>query len=322
MTMALLALALGVLLLAFSADRFVTGAAITAKTLGIPPLLVGMLVIGFGSSMPEFVVTVIAATEGNPGLALGNAFGSNISNIALILGVTAILKPVTVRSSVLTTELPILIFVTMILAVLLSIDGQLDRWDGWTLIAIFVLVMGWSIYVGLGTQKDELGDGVEESLKNPMSLRLAVTYMIGGLIFVVISSRILVWGGVTAAQIIGISDVVIGLTIVAIGTSLPELASAIAAVRQGEHDLALGNVIGSNIFNSTLVIGTAGVIAPTIIEAEMIVRDLPIMIAFTFLLFVCCYDLGSSKPRIDRQEAVAFLTCYVGYNLLLFSQMF
>ncbi|MBT4159839.1 MAG: calcium/sodium antiporter [Gammaproteobacteria bacterium] len=322
MTEALLALVLGIVLLAVSADRFVAGAAVTANVLGIPPLLVGMLVIGFGSSMPEFVVSVIAATEGNAGLALGNAFGSNISNVALILGITALITPITVKSTVLTTELPILIFITMICTVLLSVDGVLGRGDGWTLIVIFIFVMGWSIYIGMGTKQDELGTEVEHALKDRLSLPMAVTFMIGGLIFLVISSRLLVWGGVSVAHLLGISDVIIGLTIIAIGTSLPELASSIAAVRHNEHDLAIGNVIGSNMFNTTIVIGTAGAISPTTIEPAMITRDIPIMIGFTFLLFVSCYSLGSSTPRITRGEAVALLICYLGYNTLLFSQMF
>ena len=318
---AVLALILGIVLLAVSADRFVAGAAVTARVLGIPPLLVGMLVIGFGSSMPEFVVSVISATEGNGGLALGNAFGSNISNIALILGITAMMKPISVKSSVLRTELPILIFITMIASVLLGVDAELGRFGGWVLIAIFALIMGWSVWVGMNTQRDELGNNMEQALEGRMSLRRAGLYMLVGMIVLILSSRLLVWGGVTIAQALGISDIIIGLTIVAIGTSLPELASAIAAVRHNEHDLALGNVIGSNIFNTTIVIGAAAAISPMEIEPDMISRDLPIMLSFTLLLFVSCYSLGSSKPRISRPEALALLVCYVGYYALLTSEI-
>lgn len=321
MTQAILALIFGIIILAISADRFVAGAAVSAKLLGIPPLLVGMLVIGFGSSAPEFVVSVIAASEGNAGLALGNVLGSNISNIALILGITALIKPITVKSSVLRKELPILIFITMITTVLLTVDRTLGRADGWILIGIFLCVMGWTIWVGLRTDKDELGEEMAHALENRLSLPRATLYMVGGLIFLVLSSRLLVWGGVTIAEALGISDVMIGLTVVAIGTSLPELAAAIAAVRHNEHDLALGNVIGSNIFNTTIVIGAAGAIVSTPIDPAMISRDIPIMIGFTFMLFLTCYSLGSQTPRINRGEALVLLSCYFCYNALLISQM-
>lgn len=321
MSLSIAALIVGIVFLALSADKFVEGAAVSASKLGIPPLLVGMLVIGFGSSMPEVVVSVIAARDGNPGLALGNAIGSNITNIGLILGISAMVNPITVKSSVLTRELPILIFITMICTMLLGLNGVLSRTDGWILIATFFAVMAWSIYAGLSTKDDDLATEVDHSLEDSISLNRAIVYLVVGMILLVISSRVLVWGGVGLARLLGISDLIIGLTIIAIGTSLPELASAIVAVRRNQHDLALGNVIGSNIFNTTIVIGITGVIAPTVIEPDMFVRDIPILIGFTFLLFVACYSFSGRTPKVSRPEAVAFLICYVSYNLLLVSQM-
>ena len=270
--LATIALVLGIVFLALSADKFVEGAAITARRMGITPLLVGMLVIGFGSSLPELVVSLLASKDGNTGLALGNALGSNISNIALILGVTAVLSPLAVRSSLLKRELPILLFVTVAASLLLAYDGFLGRDDGGLLLLLFLLVMTWSVYAGLRSPEDKLGIEIEQSLENHVSTGRALVYLVGGLIVLVISSRLLVWGGVGLARELGVSDLIIGLTIVALGTSLPELASAIAAVRRNEHDIALGNVIGSNIFNTTIVIGAAGLVHPTVLEPIMMSR--------------------------------------------------
>lgn len=323
MLLALTALISGIVLLAASADKFVEGSAITARRLGIPPLLVGMLIIGFGSSLPELVVTMIAASEGNSGLALGNAFGSNISNIGLILGVTAILSPITVRSHVLTRELPILLLVTLVCILLLVSDSILGRPDGWILIGLFVCVMSWSVFAGLKSQRDELAVEVEEALEQDKDISTfkAAVYLVLGLIFLVISSRLLVFGGVALARQLGISDVIIGLTVVAIGTSLPELASAIAAVRRKEHDIALGNVIGSNLFNTSIVIGTAGAIIPTALEIEMITRDIPVLLSFTFLLYFLCSSFVKRTPRVSRNDGIALLVCYLAYNAYLFSQI-
>ena len=314
----LLGLAGGIVLLVYSADKFVEGAAATAKRLGWPPLLIGMLVIGFGSSMPEMAISALSSLQGNPGLALGNAFGSNITNIALILGVTALINPISVGSSVLQRELPFLAGLTALLAILLYDGDQLDRTGGVILIAAFLVLMSWSIYAGLKTDKDRLGEIVAHELSAPLDMKVAILYTIVGLIFLVISSRILVWGGVEIAKVFGISDLIIGLTIVAVGTSLPELASSIAAVRKNEHDLALGNVIGSNMFNTTVVLGIAGAIAPSTLEAAVLFRDIPVMALLTLALFVMCYSfVGPGKGRINRMEGGLLLMSYVAYNTSL-----
>ncbi len=313
--LAIAAVIVGIVLLVFSADKFVDGAAAAAKRAGLPPLLIGMLVIGFGSSMPEMVISGLSASQGNSGLALGNAFGSNITNIALILGLTAAISPIRVESSILRRELPLLAFVTLTAAALLYVDGALSRTDGWLLIGLFVVIMAWSIHAGVNNKTDHLAVMVEQELQAPMSMARAITYVVFGLILLVISSQILVWGGVEIARALGISDLIIGLTVVAVGTSLPELAASIAAVRKNEHDLALGNIIGSNLFNTSIVIGITGTIGPTILEPGILSRDLPVLGILTVALFLMGYAFRERTAGIiSRLEGVLLLIAYLIYN--------
>lgn len=313
--LAIAAVIIGIVLLVFSADKFVDGAAAAAKRAGLPPLLIGMLVIGFGSSMPEMVISGLSASQGNSGLALGNAFGSNITNIALILGLTAAISPIRVESSILRRELPLLAFVTLTAAALLYVDGALSRTDGWLLIGLFVVIMAWSIHAGVNNKTDHLAVMVEQELQVPMSMARAITYVVFGLILLVISSQILVWGGVEIARALGISDLIIGLTVVAVGTSLPELAASIAAVRKNEHDLALGNIIGSNLFNTSIVIGITGTIGPTILEPGILSRDLPVLGILTAALFLMGYAFRERTAGIiSRLEGVLLLIAYLIYN--------
>ena len=225
MITAFLAIVVGLLLLIWSADRFVEGSASTARHFGMPPLLIGMVIIGFGTSAPEMVVSALAASQGNPGIALGNAYGSNITNIALILGLTALISPIAVHSQILRKELPILTGITA-LAAWQVLDGEITRFDAWVLLGVFGGLMTWTIWQGMQQQADTLGDEMEQELSvRTMPIRRAVFWLVIGLVLLVISSRILVWGAVEVAQRFGVSDLIIGLTIVAIGTSLPELAS-------------------------------------------------------------------------------------------------
>lgn len=310
--LALCAVIIGLALLVWSADRFVDGAAATARHLGMPPLLIGMVIIGFGTSAPEMVVSAFAALQGNPGIALGNAYGSNITNIGLILGLTALISPIAVHSSVVRKELPILIAVTL-LAVALLLTGEITRLDAWIFLGVFAVLMAWSIWQGLRQRSDALSGEVTESLdQEQMALSRALFWLLLGLIVLVLSSRVLVWGAVEIALQLGVSDLIIGLTVVAIGTSLPELASAIAAARKGEHDLALGNIIGSNLFNTLVVVGIAGAIQPMVVPPEVIWRDMLVMGLLTLLLFVVSY--GFRGPgRINRLEGLLLLLCYLGY---------
>ena len=321
MLAALLAVVFGIALLVWSADRFVEGAAAGARHFGMPALLIGMVVVGFGTSAPEITVSVLAAAQGNPGIALGNAYGSNIANIALILGLTALIAPITVHSQVVRRELPLLITVTAIAAWQLW-DGEVSRADAWGLLGVFAVVMGWSIRQGIRQKPDALGDETEQELRlHAMPLKRAIFWLIIGLALLIISSRILVWGAVEIARDFGVSDLVIGLTVVAVGTSLPELASSIIAARKGEHDLALGNVLGSNLFNTLAVVGIAGLIQPMSVGAEVIARDIPVMAALTVMLFVFCLGLRAA-PCINRLKGGILLSCYVAYTAFLITTSF
>ena len=316
-----LAILAGLALLVWSADRFVEGSAAAAGHFGMPPLLIGMVVVGFGTSAPEMVVSALAATQGNPGLALGNAYGSNITNIALILGITALLAPIAVHSQVMRKELPILTLITLAAAWLLF-DGDLSRADAGILLAMFAGLLGWSIWSGMKKPEDAMAAEVDAELKaHAMPIRKAVFWLVVGLILLIVSSRILVWGAVDLATGFGVSDLVIGLTIVAIGTSLPELASSVIAARKGEHDLALGNILGSNLFNTLAVVGIAGMIAPMAVASDVLTRDIPVMIALTVALFVLGY--GFRGPgRINRVEGAGLLAAFVGYTAYLLTTAF
>ena len=318
MTLALIAVAFGLALLVWSADRFVEGSAFTARHFGMPPLLIGMVIVGFGTSAPEMVVSALAASQGNPGIALGNAYGSNITNIALILGLTALIRPIAVHSQVLRKELPILTVATALAALLLW-DGKVTRLDAAVLLCLFGGLMTWTIRQGMHREADALGNEMEQELEvRAMSIRLSIFWLVIGLAFLIVSSRILVWGAVEIANGFGVSDLIIGLTIVAVGTSLPELASSVIATRKGEHDIALGNVLGSNLFNTLAVVGIAGTIHPMAVRPEVFNRDMLVMSVLTLSLFVIGY--GFRGPgRINRVEGAVLLACYVGYTVYLIS---
>ena len=321
MTLAFIAVVFGLALLVWSADRFVEGSASTARHFDMPPLLIGMVIVGFGTSAPEMVVSALAASQGNPGIALGNAYGSNITNIALILGVTALISPIAVHSQVLSKELPILTIVTA-LATWQLWDGEITRFDAVVLLAVFGGLMAWTIWQGLQKKEDALGSEMEQELEfHAMPIRRAVFWLAAGLVLLIVSSRILVWGAVEIAHGFGVSDLIIGLTIVAVGTSLPELASSIIAARKKEHDIALGNILGSNLFNTLAVVGIAGAIRPLAVGPEVFNRDMLVMSALTLSLFVIGY--GFRGPgRINRIEGTLLLACYVGYTAYLISTVF
>jgi cation:H+ antiporter len=311
------AVVFGLALLVWSADRFVDGSAATARHLGMPPLLIGMVIVGFGTSMPEMTVSVLAALQGNPGIALGNAYGSNITNIALILGITALIHPIAIYSGVLRKELPILTGVTF-LAAWQAFDGQLTRMDAFVLLTVFAVLMIWTIHQGLVKRRDTFAREVrQEVTEQSLPIESAGLWVMVGLVLLVVSSQLLVWGAIRIAQTLGVSDLVIGLTIVAIGTSLPELASSIIASRKGEHDLALGNVLGSNLFNTLVVVGLAALIKPLQIPSEVLSRDISVMAILTISLFFMGY--GFRGPgRINRIEGGILVLIYIMYMGYLF----
>jgi len=322
MSLALVALISGFVLLLWSADKFVDGAVSIARHFNVPALLIGMVIIGFGTSAPEMVVSALAALQGNPGIALGNAYGSNITNIALILGLTAVISPIAVHSQIIRKELPLLTIITMIAAYQLW-DGKLERIEAVCLLLIFLVLMTWSIYQGLRNKTDELTQEIDAATtpEQLQPLSHALFWLFLGLILLVASSRILVWGATTIAYHFGVSDLVIGLTVVAIGTSLPELASSIIAARKGEHDLALGNILGSNLFNTLLVVGIAGVISPMQVGHEVFLRDISVMFLLTLSLFIFGYGFHK-QGRINRIEGSILLISYFGYTAYLLKTNF
>ena len=316
MMTALTAIVGGLILLVWSADRFVEGSAATARHFGMPPLLIGMLVVGFGTSAPEMLVSAQAALQNTPGVAIGNAYGSNIANIALILGVTALIGPIAVHSQVLRKELPMLIAVTALAAFQLR-DGELSRADAWILLGVFGGLMTWSIHQGLRQRADALGGEMEQELAvHAMTLASALFWVALGLVVLIVSSRILLWGAVEIARGLGVSDLIIGLTIVALGTSLPELASSVMAIRKGEDDIAVGNVIGSNLFNTLAVVGIAGAIRPMDVAPEVFSRDIPVMGLLTVALFIISYGFRG-EGRINRLGGAALLASYLAYTAFL-----
>ena len=308
----------GFALLVWSADRFVDGAASTAKHLGMPSLLIGILIVGFGTSAPEMVVSAIAAYEGNPGLALGNAIGSNIVNIALILGITAIVAPIAVNSKIVKKEIPLLLLIVLFTGYLL-LDNTLTLFEGVILLAGFFALVLWSVFAAFRSRGDSFEDQMDIELNEDiMSLKVGIMWLIFGLILLIASSRLRVWGAVGVANSFGVSDLIIGLTIVALGTSLPELAASVMAARKGEHDIAIGNVVGSNMFNLLAVIGIAVVIAPmNNIPLEVLKRDWLIMLLLTIALFAMAYGFRGRDGRINRVEGTILILCYVAYNTYL-----
>ncbi|MFN3865591.1 MAG: calcium/sodium antiporter [Demequina sp.] len=306
----------GLGILAWSAERFVMGAATVAKYLGMAPLLIGMIVIGFGTSAPEIVVSAFAAAQGSPEIALGNALGSNIANIGLILGVTAILLPVIVKRGILRKEMPLLIVVTLVAWLLMS-DGELSRGDAGALVLLLVVLLTWSVLQARQETDDEYGLEVDrETDARGLSKKAAWIWLGIGLVLLVLSSRLLVWGATEIAQELGWSDLVIGLTVVAIGTSAPELASSLAAVRKGENDLALGNIIGSNLFNTLGVLGVAGLIAPAAVGSDLLYRDMSMVMLMTVLLLAFGFRLHRNG-RINRFEGAAFVALWLAYTAYL-----
>ncbi|MFP4153457.1 MAG: calcium/sodium antiporter [Alkalispirochaeta sp.] len=310
-----LALVGGLAVLIKGADLFVDGAAALARHYRVSPLVVGMLIVGFGTSAPEMLVSAVSAIDGAPGIALGNAWGSNIANIALILGITALVKPVTVQSRVIRTELPILLGATVV-AGGLAFDGVLGRADAVILLALFGAFLFWSIRFQHVDLADPLATEAVHEVESSVPTRpmgWASVILALGLVLLVLGSRGVVWGAVGLARVAGISDLVIGLTIVAVGTSLPELASSIAAVRKGEDEIAFGNVVGSNIFNTLAVVGIAGAITPFRVDRISVVRDLPVMAGLTVLMLLFGIGRRGGPGRINRIEATLLCLGYAGY---------
>jgi len=313
--LSVMAIIAGFGLLVWGAERFVHGAAAIANNLGVSPLIIGLTVVGIGTSAPEILISIVAAAQGNPSLAVGNALGSNIANIALVLGITAIVMPLTVKSETLRREYPIM-FIVMLVALMLVIDNHLGRMDGLILILGLFAMLYWMIQQGKKHKRDPLEKEFEQEIPE-ISTQKALIWFAIGLVLLIISSRGLVWGSVNIAKEAGISDLVIGLTIVAIGTSLPELAASIVSALKKEPDIAIGNIIGSNMFNMLVVFGIPGLMSPHTLDTSVLERDFPFMIGLSIALFVMAYGF-KGEGRINRYEGSLLLGGYVTYMIVLY----
>lgn len=315
MLLSVIAVILGFAIVIKGADWFVQGAGATARNLGVSPLVIGLTIVGLGTSAPEMLISAIATLDGNGGLAVGNALGSNITNIALVLGITALVVPLVVRSETLRREYPVM-FLIMLVSLVLVADGELGRLDGLILIIGMVLMLWWMVLLGKRKDHDPLEAEYASEIPT-MTTPRALLWLVIGLVLLLASSRALVWGAVNIAHFFGVSDLIIGLTIVAIGTSLPELAASLMGALRQEPDIAIGNVIGSNMFNLLVVLGIPGLLGPLQLEPEVLSRDFPVMIGLSIALFVMAYGL-QGDGRINRLEGGLLLLAYIAYLVLLY----
>lgn len=303
----------GFALLIWGADRFVIGAAGTARNLGVPALLIGLTVVALATSAPEILVSVSASLDGNADLAIGNAVGSNIANVALVLGAAALLRPLSVRSTVLQREMPALLAVTL-LCVMLLLDNELSRLDGALLVAGLFVVMHWLVRLAtVPSESDPLTAEIEAEIPAGITMPRAVFWLVVGLAVLLGGSEILVWGAHNLAVALSVSDMIIGLTVVAVGTSLPELAVSMVSALKKEHDIALGNIVGSNMFNCLAVIGPAGLIDPMVFDPSLLQLHLPVMIAVTLVLFGLTYNF-TGTGHISRWHGSGLLLVFIGYE--------
>ncbi len=309
--LALVAIVVGLIVLMWSADRFIIGAQNISSLFNVPPIIVGVFMLGFGTSAPEMVVAAIATLDGAPGIAIGNVVGSNIANIGLVLGITAMIAPLTLSSKTFKRETMLVLLITIVALYLFS-DYQLQFTDGIILILLFTFVL--SIVYFTSGNEDMAAEQHENS--EEVSLKTASFQLLSGLIVLLLSARLLVWGAVEVALFFGISEAIIGLTIVAIGTSLPELATSIAAVRKKHYDLSIGNILGSNLFNLLAVLPIPALLAAPAIEKELLDRDGLIMLGFTVLLIIFI-GMNWPKLRISRWQGGVLLTLFCSYMGLL-----
>ena len=319
----LLAIIAGFSLLIWSADKFLSAAASVATNFGVSKLFIGLTVVSVGTSAPEILVAITAAFNGNPLLAVGNAVGSNIANIGLVLGVTALIAPLPFSRSVLRAELPWLLMATGF-ALLLLFDLELSVTDGLLLLA----ALGGILYrlvqneKSNNTGKSEISETIDDELEDipTMTNKWAAFWLVLGILVLVMSARLLVWGATQIAVLLGVNEMIIGLTIVAVGTSLPELAATVGAAIKGHSDIAIGNVVGSNILNILAVLSIPGLITTTVLENVALWRDCGMMLALTLLLALFAYAVNT-RPVITRFEGAVMLLAWLGYNALLVQQV-
>lgn len=313
----MVAVVAGLALLLGGADRLVTGSASLARSAGVSTLTTGLTIVALGTSAPELLVSVVAAVQNQPGLSVGNAVGSDISNFGLVVGVTALLAPLRVRSRILRREFPALL-AAIGLTWLLSRNGTIGRLDGLLLLAGMAAVVAW--LVGLARRSpgaDPVADEYARSIPPAMPARRALLRVAAGLAALLVGSRVLVWGATGLARALGVSDLVIGLSVVGVGTSLPELAASAAGALRGEHDIAVGNVLGSNLVNLLVVIGLPAVLHPLTVAPAVHLRDLPVMLGFTLALYGMCMGRGDRAGRVTRGEGALLVTAFAAYQAWL-----
>jgi len=318
--LAIIFVIVGLVLLLWSADRFVFGASSVARSAGISPMIIGLTIVAMGSSAPEMLVSANAAWQGRLDTSVGNALGSNITNILLVIGAAALLKPIAVSSLTLKREYPLVLLCTLLGYYFIS-DNVLTRFEGVLLLTAFVAFLALLVYWGKhATPDDPLIAEINAEMPAQISALRAMVWLGIGLVLLLASSQLLIHGAVTIATYAGLSDLVIGLTIIAIGTSLPELAASIIGILKGEDDLALGNIIGSNIFNILAVLGLGAVIGPAGLDPMAGSRDSYVMIAATIIMLLMSLRLGKIR-RINRAEGAILLCGFVGYQYLLFNAL-
>ena len=309
----------GLALLTWGADRFVHGAAAAARNLGVAPVLIGLTIVALATSAPEILVSIVASFQHQPGLAFGNAIGSNIVNIGLVLGLTAFIRPIKIESATLRREMPALLAVTL-LTVSLFLDSFLSRIDGIVMLTALAIVMFWLVRLGLrSAANDPIKMDYEAEIPTDVRMPVAIAWLIVGLGMLLIGAELLVNGAVEIARLLDVSDVVIGIIVVAFGTSLPELAVSLASALKGEYGLAIGNIVGSNIFNLLAVIGIAATIAPSPLPPSVLSLHIFVMVAFTLVLFAMTYDYDGGS-ELSRLEGLALLIAYIVYDSYVVAQ--
>ncbi len=317
MLLSITAVIVALALLVWSADQFVDGAAVIAQKMGVSTLIIGITVVGFGTSAPEILISLFSVADDTPDLAIGNAIGSNIANIGLILGATALFMPLAFSSKLIRREFPILLGATALMTWVLW-DQQLDLVDGLLLLVYLAFSLGYLIRYARRDLDDPITEEMEDEIPQDITTLRALTWTIGGLLVLVGSSKLLVWGAVNIATYLGVSELIIGLTIVALGTSLPELAAAISGARKGEPEMVIGNVVGSNLFNSLAVVGLPSIMTNFNVSDDAISRDLPVMIGLTLLLYLVSQFPNRTRCLITRFNGLVFLAGFVLYQCFLY----
>lgn len=305
-------LIVGLLLLIWGADRLVYGAAATARNLGVAPLLIGLTIVAFATSAPEVLISIVAAFRGETDLAVGNAIGSNIANIGLVLGTVALFRPIEMTSATLRREMPALLAVTL-LTVSLFLDTHLSRVDGLVLLTGLIIVMIWLTRLGFrSSASDPIAAEYEAEIPLHVNMRMAIFWLVIGLAALLVGAELLVDAAINIAHALGVTELVIGIVLVALATSLPELAVSMVSALKGEYGLALGTIVGSNIFNLLAVIGVAAVIEPTKLPESVLSLHIFVLVAFTLALFAMTYDYDG-KGHISRLEGGALLAAYLAF---------